>query len=328
MNIDSSSSKAAFDIKDNAEVNLTLNNTNTLTSGGVRAGLHVSRDAKLTIGGVGSIDVTGAEYGAGIGGNGGMGADSGDFSSSGIIIINSGTIVATGKQGGAGIGGGFAGVGGTITINGGTVIATGSKGGAGIGGGKHAEIKSENAGESTITIDGGIVTATGGERGSGIGSGFCKEGGAIAIKDGTVVAAGIFGKAGISGNVVTIDNSATVKAASDNSVPAIKDDDTITASEGNTAAIILMATYRSGASKNTETEVKAVDGQALDPSVTFTPTIAYNVIALTVPSKGEYTLYKGGKQQCHSWPSSKTFTVSNTGINNFTKVSDASYTAL
>lgn len=82
----------------------------------------------------------------------------------GTLIVNSGTVVATGNNYGAGIGGGQKGAGGTVIINGGTVTATGNGGGAGIGGGI------ENAG-GTITINGGTVTATGSNGGAGIGSG-------------------------------------------------------------------------------------------------------------------------------------------------------------
>lgn len=86
--------------------------------------------------------------------------------SAGTIIINGGTIMATGCTGGAGIGGGQGGSGGVITINGGTVTATGGYrgGGSGIGGGKDGD-------GGTITINGGTVTAMGDGSAPGIGGG-------------------------------------------------------------------------------------------------------------------------------------------------------------
>ena len=65
--------------------------------------------------GTGTLEATGVESCAGIGGGG-------------IVTINGGTVIATGGSSAAGIGGG------TVTINGGTVTASGSDGAAGIGG--------------------------------------------------------------------------------------------------------------------------------------------------------------------------------------------------
>ena len=114
--------------------------------------------------------------------------------SCGNIIINEGTITATGGDYSAGIGSGWSYDGnpvscGNITINGGTVTATSEHGGAGIGSG------TDYNGTSTcgdITITGGTVTATGGLYGAGIGSGFAfyaSSGcGDITISGGTVTA--------------------------------------------------------------------------------------------------------------------------------------------
>jgi hypothetical protein len=97
----------------------------------------------------------------------------------GTLIIESGTVEATGGYKGAGIGGGdganipggYDGCGGNITINGGTVEAAGGIGSAGIGGGF-------NGTSGNITINGGTVEAIGGNDGAGIGSGFNYFGGA------------------------------------------------------------------------------------------------------------------------------------------------------
>jgi hypothetical protein len=111
----------------------------------------------------------------------------------GTLIIESGTVNATGGTNSAGIGGGLDGAGGKIIINGGTVNAIGGgSGGAGIGGGYG---KGGNGGE--ITINGGTVTATGGNYGAGIGGGRDGDGGTITITGGTVTANG--GSAGIGG---------------------------------------------------------------------------------------------------------------------------------
>ncbi len=114
--------------------------------------------------------------------------------SCGNIIINEGTITATGGDYSAGIGSGWSYDGnpvscGNITINGGTVTATSEYGGPGIGSGMGYN------GTSTcgdITITGGTVTATGGLYSAGIGSGFAYYAssgcGDITINGGTVTA--------------------------------------------------------------------------------------------------------------------------------------------
>lgn len=114
--------------------------------------------------------------------------------SCGNIIINEGTVTATGGNCGAGIGAGWSEEGvpvrcGNITINGGTVTATTGNYGAGIGSGLSY---SETSTCGNITITGGTVTATGGYYGAGIGSGTAYETssgcGDITISGGTVTA--------------------------------------------------------------------------------------------------------------------------------------------
>ena len=129
---------------------------------------------------------------AGIGGE-----NYGEKRTAGEIIINGGTVNATGGYGGAGIGGGYQGAGGTVTINGGTVTATVRDSAAGIGGGY------EGAG-GTVTINGGIVTAIGGVLednygGAGIGGGYQGAGETVTINGGTVTAKGGGFAAGIGG---------------------------------------------------------------------------------------------------------------------------------
>ena len=74
---------------------------------------------------------------SGIGG-GSVGAWGGDAGSGKNITINGGTVNATGTDGGAGIGGGARGDGTDITISGGEVTANGGINSAGIGGGLRA----------------------------------------------------------------------------------------------------------------------------------------------------------------------------------------------
>ena len=142
-------------------VTLNLGAGATLTAS---QGIEVSQGNTLTIEGSGTLNATGAEinhsnwtkkYRSGIG------ADA-----VGTIIINGGTINATGSSWAAGIGGdSYNSSGGSITINGGCVTATGKGGGAGIGGGFNG------AAAGTIVINGGQVTAIAQADGAAIGSG-------------------------------------------------------------------------------------------------------------------------------------------------------------
>jgi hypothetical protein len=187
----------AFDIGDGAEVELTLGSgsDNTFKSGIVKAGIRVEKPVSGTaatlridgdgilnaIGGSGGPDHWLSGSGAGIGSNGIIWSAT-TIPSGGDIIINSGTINATGGAGtrysGAGIGGGGGyndgPNAGNITIHGGTIIATGGSGnysGPGIGGGP----ASHSGTMGTVLIDGGTVTARSGNgsyNSSGIGYGY------------------------------------------------------------------------------------------------------------------------------------------------------------
>ena len=208
-------SASPFCLLGTASVNLTLSGTNTLrctgtlsTVGNYQAGLYVAPSAALNISGSGTLDATGGLRSAGIGGSY-MNITAGNSeNSTGTIIINSGTVTASGNVG-AGIGGGYYGGGGITTINGGTVTATATQTAAGIGGGG-----SLNGYGGTITITGGTVTATSAGGGAGIGGGGGSSGGTITISGGTVVAtaqtstyaggAGIGGSGGGDGGAITI----------------------------------------------------------------------------------------------------------------------------
>ena len=135
----------------------------------------------------GTVNATGGRAGSGIGG-------ASDGGSCGTVVINGGTVNATGGIGGAGIGG-RNNDGGTIKINGGTVTASGKNGGAGIGG------NGNSCHGGNIAISGGTVNATGSSAGAGIGGGMGGHGGNIAISGGTVNATGGNGGAGIGGGM-------------------------------------------------------------------------------------------------------------------------------
>ena len=148
-------------------------------------GISVPAEKTLTIKGSGSLTASPCDdrgtqnSGAGIGAyyrdiNIGTSFDCGN------IVIEGGTINATGGLYGAGIGGAFYNGCGNITITGGTVTATGGKYAPGIGGGY-------KTGGGNITITGGTITTTGGEKCPGIGAqrgSFTPNLGDITITDG------------------------------------------------------------------------------------------------------------------------------------------------
>ncbi|MBC9227070.1 hypothetical protein GL325_12095 [Aeromicrobium sp. 636] len=106
-------------------------------------------------------------------------SEAGIGTSGAALVVDGGTIEATGGRRSAGIGGAEGGAPGTITINGGVVTATGGESGSGIGSG-------ELGTPVDITITGGTVTSTGGAAASGIGGGGRSPAGDITISGGTV----------------------------------------------------------------------------------------------------------------------------------------------
>ena len=157
-------------------VNIVLFNNVTLTA---HKGISVTGDNSLTIwqyepeegAATGRLVVDQTDEG-----NAGIGSEWNG--SGGSVIINGGTINATGGTFGAGIGGGFYASGASVMINRGTVTAAGGNSGVGIGGGNN----------SAVTINGGTVSATGTQGSStgiaGIGDGHACSGGTITL-DGT-----------------------------------------------------------------------------------------------------------------------------------------------
>ena len=151
------SSGAAVSVS--GDVDLYIEGSSVLQSGKNYAGIQKEDNGQLTIDGSGSLEATGGESGAGIGGAFHMPGNN--------ITINGGKIVAQSTAGngwGAGIGGGNEGNGNNITINGGDVTAIGGSEAAGIGGGIHASA-------DNITINGGTVTAKAGGGAAAIGGG-------------------------------------------------------------------------------------------------------------------------------------------------------------
>ena len=146
--------------------------------------------------GTGGLSVFGGWGGAGIGG--------GYEGEGGTVMINGGTVTATGGDYVAGIGSGYRGSIEAVTISGGIVTATGGYGAAGIGGG-------EGGAGSAVTINGGTVTATGGDYAAGIG-GAGGAGGTVTINGGSVTATGGDWAAGI-GNIEGCEMGAVVFGA-------------------------------------------------------------------------------------------------------------------
>lgn len=152
----------AFALGDTAVVNLTLKGNNTLKSAGAKAALFVPKQASLTIfsekGQTSTLTSTSGFGAAGIGGD----SNNGDC---GNITINApdSTITASSSARGAGIGGGLNGKAGKIVIEAGTVNATGGRGiesePAGVGIGSNYLYPPLN---NDVVIRGGNVTATGG----------------------------------------------------------------------------------------------------------------------------------------------------------------------
>ena len=206
---------AAVQITGNGDVTLELDGENTVQSGCERAGVekNTTEDSSngkgnLTItdetGFSGSLNVTGGEKGAGIGG--GSWSDGSDGSGSNITISGNAEVTAQGGELAAGIGGGSWCDGSYITITGNAkVTANGGADAAGIGGGFDGN-------GSYIGISGNAeVIATGGKHGAGIGGGDCGSGSNITISGSAeVTASGGETGAGIGGGYSSIDDEGSV----------------------------------------------------------------------------------------------------------------------
>lgn len=210
INTTNKDDRPAIKLASGVNMTLILDGTNAVKSGVGAAGINVPAGATLTIQGTGSLTVDGGASGSSTSGNtatrqeAGAGIGGNYNQACGTIIINSGTINATGGYkpyyGAAGIGGGSAsqgsalnsddtGVAGRIEINGGTVTAKGSidcqYGASGIGGGSYGNGRN-------IIITAGTVTSEGSRNAhygaSGIGGGVYGHAHDITISGGTVKA--------------------------------------------------------------------------------------------------------------------------------------------
>ncbi|MCR61236.1 hypothetical protein DUD52_15085 [Listeria monocytogenes] len=190
----------AINLNNGTRLNLRLNGNNYVeVRGKSMAAIHVPKDSSLTIDGEGSLDVTASTYikpststgypsGAGIGGNSILSSSTEvDFTAadSGTIIINSGTINATGDNG-AGIGAGASGIARNIIINGGNIKATSQLRSAAIGSGLIALGIPNRTAEQHITINNGNIKTRSVQGGAAIGGGDGSTGGYITITGGIV----------------------------------------------------------------------------------------------------------------------------------------------
>ena len=202
-----SDSKAAMKISGEGDVNIELNHSNVLTSGGHHAGLEKNdkdSSGRLTIRDDLKNDgkeKTGEEKKAE--------EDAVAAKKTGDAVEDVGSLTATatgGSSGGAGIGGGAEGYYDTkdtssIVINGGKITATGGEGAAGIGGGYWGDggkvnKKDPDDRSQTITINGGNIKATG--IGGGAFSNNWGRTGAVTINGGHIQSKAQYG-AGIGG---------------------------------------------------------------------------------------------------------------------------------
>lgn len=158
--------------------------------------------------------------------DGGAGIGAGHRGEVSQITINGGNVTAQGGNPSAGIGGSVYGSAGEIEINGGTVYAS-SIGGTGIGSGSLTESNAAHSG-GTVRIAGGNVTAVGGNYSPGIGSGTNSETfGLIHIQGGVVNATGGQLAPGIGGGYsgytgeIIIDEGADVTAWGGEDAPAL-----------------------------------------------------------------------------------------------------------
>lgn len=202
-----SDSKAAMKISGEGDVNIELNHSNVLTSGGHHAGLEKNdkdSSGRLTIRDDlknDGTEKTGEEKKAE--------EDAVAAKKTGDAVEDVGSLTATatgGSSGGAGIGGGAEGYYDTkdtssIVINGGKITATGGEGATGIGGGYWGDGGKVNKNDpddrsQTITINGGNIKATG--IGGGAFSNNWGRTGAVTINGGHIQSKAQYG-AGIGG---------------------------------------------------------------------------------------------------------------------------------
>ena len=224
-------------------------NTNIIISGGTivnaqggfgGAGIgsgYYGRSSTVNISGNAELkDVKGGNLAAGIGS--GYGSDKVD------VVIDGGTINATGGFYAAGIGSGHNSR-SSVTIKSGTVNATGNGTGAGIGG-SYAD----------VTISGGNITATGYDTGAGIGGSYSGDSSKITITGGTITATGTSDAPAIGNGSVSISNTGVENAGAELDITATAPDaaNAIQSNDGKTLdkVISLMENGKKGLVKLVE----------------------------------------------------------------------------
>jgi hypothetical protein len=198
----------SFVLESNTMVKLTLVGTNIIKGTTYNAGILLGESSTLIITkeSTGSLDVTGGDNSAGIGGNYTASC------SQGTLVIEGGTVTAQGGMYAPGIGGGLTlshnSTSGPVIITGGTVTATGGRYAAGIGTSGYDDVNNTVSGAGMVYISGGTVTATGGAygayaasySGAGIGGGSDVDASVLTISGGVVTAIGGWGSVpGIGG---------------------------------------------------------------------------------------------------------------------------------
>ncbi len=159
---------AGITCEGNATIVLASGTTNIVKGFYYSPGIYIPQDKTLTIKGSGTLNVSSKNVGIG----------SNSPNNGGNIVIQGGTINATGGSYAPGIGvSGLNQTCGNITISGGTVNATGGSNAPGIG-------SCDRSTCGNITISGGTVNATGGSNAPGIGSDYTGTCGNISITTG------------------------------------------------------------------------------------------------------------------------------------------------
>lgn len=239
----------AFSIE-GGTVNLTLTNDNTLKSGQGNAGIYVGVNATLNVMGDGSLNATGGNNGAGIGGQG--------WSPGGTIHIQNGTVTATGGSNAAGIGGSINSGAKNVTVSGGTVNAKG----------------------------GNSTSSSSGSAGAGIGYGRDGIGGEVVILGGEVTATGGFAQNGTQVSGVASDTLSSIQTDSQGNVtthPALIHTNGVTAGLSDFHGIIGIS--QAGGAEEYTVYGSAIKSDSFNLKQGDTLLFANGSCSLTVPSR-------------------------------------------
>ena len=159
----------AFALGDTAVVNLTLEGDNVLRSAGAKSALYVPQQASLKILSKETPEST-LQASSGFG-SAGIGGDSNNGDCGNITINAPGSTITAASSGrGAGIGGGLDGKAGKIVIEAGTINASGGRGIEGEPAGPGIGATFLGTLNNTVVIRGGTVTAVGGTTTQGSGN--------------------------------------------------------------------------------------------------------------------------------------------------------------